>query len=76
MPYTYNENPQGATYFIVCSVFQGITLLTITLRLWSRYIQRTALQLNDYAILAALVSRDLRRESRKTFEGSEADAYS
>jgi hypothetical protein len=57
MAHSFGENPQGLTYFAVGCVFQGIAILAIAARLWSRRIIRLSLQLNDYAILVALVRR-------------------
>ena len=55
MPYSFGENRQGRTYFAVACVFQGIAVLAIAARLWSKRIVRLSLQLNDFAILIALV---------------------
>ena len=55
MPFTFSENPQGTTWFAIISFLQVIAFIAVILRLWGRKLQKTALQLNDYAILAAVV---------------------
>jgi len=55
MPFAFADNPQGTTYFSICFFFQVVSFVATGLRLWGRRIQSTPLQLNDYAILAALV---------------------
>jgi hypothetical protein len=52
----FSDNRDGTIYFAVCCVIQFLAIVATVLRLWSRKIQRVTLQLNDYAILCALVS--------------------
>ena len=54
--FSFAENPQGTIYFSICCFFQVLSFAAIGLRLWGRKLQRIPLQVNDYAILAALVS--------------------
>ncbi|KAF2805468.1 uncharacterized protein BDZ99DRAFT_574397 [Mytilinidion resinicola] len=54
MPFSFAENPQGTIYFSICCFFQVLSFAATGLRLWGRKLQRIPLQVNDYAILAAL----------------------
>ena len=54
----FSENPQGVLYLAICIGFQVLACIAIALRLWSRMIQKTALQLSDWAIIIALVSQN------------------
>ena len=55
------NNPQGFTILITCSVFAGLAVIAVVLRLWSRKIRKAKLCLNDYAILVALVGTSVFR---------------
>ena len=48
-------NPQGLTILILCSIFAGLAVITVGLRLWSRRLKKQKLCLNDYSVLIALV---------------------
>ena len=48
-------NPRGLTILIICSVFGGLAIFAVCLRLWSRKLKRQQLCLNDYSVLIALV---------------------
>ncbi|KAI0386908.1 hypothetical protein F5Y04DRAFT_73660 [Hypomontagnella monticulosa] len=55
MSYSFASNYEGVKYFIPSVVLQALALLAVICRLWSRRIQRVPLQVNDYAILIALM---------------------
>jgi hypothetical protein len=48
-------NGPGKTDLIVETVFLALDFLSTGIRLWSRRLSRTQLQVNDYLILTALV---------------------
>jgi hypothetical protein len=52
----FSDNRDGTIYFAVCCVVQFLAIVATVFRLWSRKLQKTSLQINDYAILCALVS--------------------
>ncbi|MCJ1280973.1 hypothetical protein MMC26_000291 [Xylographa opegraphella] len=45
----------GISVIVISVVFESLAVIAVVLRIWSRRIQGTALVLNDFAILAALL---------------------
>lgn len=45
----------GIILIVISSVFLGLTTIAISIRLWSRKIQRNSLVLNDYTAMLAWV---------------------
>lgn len=46
---------RGIGLVVVCTVFLAIAIFAVSLRIWSRRIQKIPFRLNDYAIYVALV---------------------
>lgn len=51
----YLRTPHG----IVVLVFSAVATLAVALRIWARRIQKLRLELNDYCVVAGLVSKTL-----------------
>ena len=49
------ENPEGVSILIVCSVFAALATLGVAMRFRSRMMLRQQLALSDYTIIAALI---------------------
>ena len=61
-----SENqPLGAAYHIkqvvIISVFSGLAVVAVALRLWARRMKNMSLELNDYLIIFGLVRATLSR---------------
>ena len=53
IPSTGDE--KGVMLVSVSTVFLGLAVLAVTMRIWSRHLKKRSLNLNDYLILLSLV---------------------
>ena len=59
---TTGISPRAVKLIVICVVFLPLAAIATCLRIWARRLKRVPLTLNDYLIIAALVSTDLEIE--------------